>query len=506
MSDATEQTAPVVEETVMANNEPEVQATENSAEDTLDSADGAAKVTEQLESATITPAVGTPNVDTPNTDYLIANDQDPNSKKVTLADLSAKGAALYAYRNYEEAAEVFSRASVLQAEINGETAPENAEILFHYGRSLFKVGQSKSDVLGGPAVSEKKKNTEGKAKKPVQTEADKVTQEGVGIVAEQKEGEKKTEDIKGDKKPLFQFTGDENFDESDEEENAEGEEDEEEDDDLATAFEILDLARVCYMKRLEALENEQSEESGKGKEAAEDSPTIRHVKERLADTHDALSEISLENERYPNAIEDGRTSLKFKMELYPEESEIIAEAHFKLSLALEFASVTTAGDDGANAKREDMDQGLRDEAVKEMELAIKSSKLKLQNKEVELATMASPEDNELARKSIQEMKELIGDMEQRLVDLRNDPIDAKDILGADAGPIGGILGAAIGESAAETKARVDEAKKTATDLSGLVRKKNKDESTGGSDTESNGKRKAEESAEDTEAKKAKVDA
>lgn len=61
-----------------------------------------------------------------------------------------------------------------------------------------------------------------------------------------------------------------------------------------------------------------------------------------------------------------------------------------------------------------MDQGLRDEAVKEMELAIKSSNLKLQNKEVELATMASPEDNELARKSITEMKEVIGDMEQRV--------------------------------------------------------------------------------------------
>jgi hypothetical protein len=102
------------------------------------------------------------------------------------------------------------------------------------------------------------------------------------------------------------------------------------------------------------------------------------------------------------------------LELYPEESEIIAEAHFKLSLALEFASVTVADDDGTGAKREEMDQSLRDEAVKEMELAIKSSKLKLQNKEVELATMASPEDNELARKSIQEMKEVIGDMEQRV--------------------------------------------------------------------------------------------
>ncbi|RBQ66544.1 hypothetical protein FVER14953_21314 [Fusarium verticillioides] len=160
-----------------------------------------------------------------------------------------------------------------------------------------------------------------------------------------------------------------------------------------------------------------------------------------------------------------------------------------------------------------MDQGLRDEAVKEMELAIKSSKLKLQNKEVELATMASPEDNELARKSIQEMKEVIGDMEQRLVELRNDPIDAKDILGADAGPIGGILGAALGESAAETKARVDEAKKTATDLSGLVRKKNKDEPAAeepeaarAPEAETNGKRKAEEPAEDPETKKAKVEA
>jgi hypothetical protein len=55
---------------------------------------------------------------------------------------------------------------------------------------------------------------------------------------------------------------------------------------------------VCYLKRLEALEKEEQEESGKGKEAAEDSPIVRHVKERLADTHDALSEISLENERY----------------------------------------------------------------------------------------------------------------------------------------------------------------------------------------------------------------
>lgn len=102
------------------------------------------------------------------------------------------------------------------------------------------------------------------------------------------------------------------------------------------------------------------------------------------------------------------------MELYPEESEVIAEAHYKLSLALEFASITTAADDGTTTERKEIDQGLRDEAVKEMELAIKSFKLKLQNTEVEMVENANPEENAVSKTEIAEMKELIGDMEQRV--------------------------------------------------------------------------------------------
>lgn len=220
-------------------------------------------------------------------------DTDPKSRKVTLADLAAKGTTLYIHKNYEEAAEVFATASELQAELNGETAPENAEILFHYGRSLFKVGQSKSDVLGGAAAGEKKPASGAKPK----TEEQKVTQEGVALAvseAEQPKTEKeKDAGVPDVKKPLFQFTGDENFDDSDDEEPDGEAEPEEEDDDLGTAFEILDLARVCYNKQLDALQDE-----GKGKGTGEMSPKERHIKERLADTHDALAEISLENERY----------------------------------------------------------------------------------------------------------------------------------------------------------------------------------------------------------------
>ncbi|KAF4504020.1 hypothetical protein G6O67_008642 [Ophiocordyceps sinensis] len=519
---------------------------------------------DELKAADASPAAAASTSSQP---VAADDDQDIKSKRVTLADLSAKGSALYAHKNYEEAADIFSLASVLQAEMNGELDPDNAEILFHYGRSLFKVGQCKSDVFGCPVAADKRAAEERAAEERAAEEraaeeraADKRAvarsnspsgkhypphfippearirgkggKRGSSAVAAQdrqpasvdaqdqqpasvdsKDQQPASVDSKdqqpasvdaqdqqpasvdeaegakphvakeaaagadaGAKKPLFQFTGDENFDNSDAEDEDHAADDEsqgEEDDDMATAFEILDLARVCYLKKLEKLSLET--QSAKGKELEQqDSPMVRHVKERMADTHDCLAEISLENEQYLNAVEDGRVSLQYKMELYPEDSEIVAEAHYKLSLALEFASMTTSGDDGANTKRKVTDQGLRDEAIREMYLAIKSFKLKMQGKEVELATMASPEDNDLARIAIAEMKEVVWDMEQRLVDLRKDPIDVDALSGIPVNQ----------PPSAEAQARADEAAKNATDLTGMVRKKTKDAAP-------NGKRKVE---------------
>jgi hypothetical protein len=147
-----------------------------------------------------------------------------NSVKVSMADLCAKGASHYALKNYNEAAEYYARASELQAELNGEMDPENAEILFLYGRSLFKVGQSKSDVLGGAGSKDKKKpkpsakNGEGPSSAPA-GELDRIAEEEVAIIADKNGTEpKKEEESEGTKKPLFQFTGDENFEDSDEDE------------------------------------------------------------------------------------------------------------------------------------------------------------------------------------------------------------------------------------------------------------------------------------------------
>ncbi|KAI1332855.1 hypothetical protein F5Y16DRAFT_356753 [Xylariaceae sp. FL0255] len=462
----------------------------------------------------INSAVGTPQSLPP-----MDPEERAKSINVSLADMVAKATALYQSKKYEEAAEIFSTTTERQAELNGEMAPENADVLFLYGRCLFKVGQSNSDVLGGKApTSEKKKTAEkAKAKKLAtaateeKTDAEKVTEEGVALVAKNASTEELGEGMTDAKKPLFQFTGDETFEDSDEEEEgAEAEnqeEEEEEDDDLAVAFEILELSRVLFEQQLQASKNpESTEDTDKKVEEGEEDKMSRHITERLSDIHDLLAEISLENEKFPEAIKDCRATLKYKQELYSQDSEIIAEAHFKLSLALEFASITTtSGEEEEGSKT--VNEEMRNEAADELVKAIESTKLKLKNKEVDLAMMHAPEDNEETRKQITEVKEILADMEQRLTDLRKPPVDMNDALGQD-NPLSGILGQVLGESSTQAAERVEEARKNAKDLSGLVRKKTKkpEPESEAKPEESNGKRKAEDPADGGEdSKKAKVE-
>jgi HAT1-interacting factor 1 len=99
--------------------------------------------------------------------------------------------------------------------------------------------------------------------------------------------------------------------------------------------------------------------------------------------------------------------------------------------------------------------------------------------------------------------------------LKEGPVDIeglKSALGMSGGnSMGGILETTIGETPAEAAARVEEAKKGANDLTGLVRKKDKrdtnDSGTPEVTVNANGKRKAgEDPDEDSEtSKKAKVE-
>ncbi|KAI7059092.1 hypothetical protein KC352_g43959, partial [Hortaea werneckii] len=262
-----------------------------------------------------------------------------------LDHLKASATKEYSLKNYAAAAEFYSEAAEVQDQLNGEMVPENADLLYQYGRCLYHVAVSKSDVLGGkvaggeePKRKKRKVAAESSAAGAADGDGSAVIgdalksgeqkmADGVGEAAgERKDGAKEEKPGAGNN-PYFQITGDENWTDSEDDEEAEAEAEEEEDD-FATAYEILDMARVLLGRKMESLQ----QLAGKGKGTIEQ-PEVRQVKERLADTHDLQAEISLENERFSDAINDTRDALALKLELYPQESSLIAEAHFKLSLA-----------------------------------------------------------------------------------------------------------------------------------------------------------------------------
>jgi HAT1-interacting factor 1 len=418
----------------------------------------------------------------------------PAQLQAQLEQLKASATQQYSLKNYSAAAEFYSEAAEVQDQVNGEMSPDNSDLLYQYGRCLYHLGVSKSDVLGGKVAGNNNNggSEEPKRKKRKTAAAPAVAESsaagGERAVADAlKNGEQKLAEVEEEReedgkaeeaaaaasssKPFFQITGDENWTDSEEEDDDDGEdageggdEEEEEDDDFAIAYEILDVARVLLGRKLESLDAS--------------SPEARQVKERLADTHDLQAEIKLENEQFADAVTDAKAALSFKLQLYPQESGMIAEAHYKLAIALDFASlpVTSAEDEEQNAtasssapkEEPKVNEEMRAEAAAEMEKAIASCQLRIK------PTEASGKPQ--AASTIADIKSMVSEMKNRLVDLRNPsqalipaggPADVPD--GAD--PLRGVLGAMLGTSKAEQAKRIQEATSQANDLSGLVKKR-----------------------------------
>jgi HAT1-interacting factor 1 len=334
--------------------------------------------------------------------------------KEKLEELKQKASLQYSLKEYSNAADHYADAVEIQAELNGEMAPENAELLFYYGRALYKVAIAKSDVLGAKvAQEEKKKPKSQKAPKKAATEAS-------NSAANDAKDDTKEDSVAS--KPYFQLTGDENWDDSDdEEEGAEGEQEEE--DDFANAYEIFDIARVLYEKKLESLE--AGDDQGKGKGKVEMKPEVRAIKEKLADCHGFLVEISFENERFHDALPDARAALALQEELHPFEHENVNEAHYSLSLALEFASVSKVRDQQAGRdadepgdegqEKGEIDWDMRNEAAKQTQLAIDSLEARLKVEEAaRTSDTLTPEQKKEKETIIQDKKGMLEDLKTRV--------------------------------------------------------------------------------------------
>jgi HAT1-interacting factor 1 len=428
--------------------------------------------------------------------------------KEKLEELSKAASLHYSTKNFAAAAHNYADAVEIQAELNGEMAPENAELLFYYGRALYKVAVAKSDVLGNKVAQEDKKKT--KSKKAARAEAGEGSSAANGAKAEQKE-----ELV--DSKPFFSLTGDENWTDSEDENDEQEGEQEEEDDDFGNAYETFEMARVLYSRQLESLEGADGADKGK----AELTPQVRAIKEKIADCHGFLVEISLENERFHDAVSDARASVALQEELNPMEHENVTESHYSLSLALEFASVSKIREDqtgksseapadattGAADDEEDVDWDLRNEAVKHTELAMQSLKSRLEKEEAALSSETLTPEQKKAKKAVIEDKQgMLEELTNRVTELKVDPAK-QEIDSLDPTVFQGLLGGLLGADKATQKAKIAEATKGANDVSGMVKKKAKPVPVpaAGSSGSGSGKRKLEVDGEGAVGKRSKTE-
>ncbi|KAG7093956.1 hypothetical protein E1B28_007589 [Marasmius oreades] len=227
--------------------------------------------------------------------------QDVSEMSAEIAIEHAKRA--FALKKYEHSVEYYARALEVVTDQVGEDSPQVADLYFSYGKALLENAISQNAVLGKEQQ-----------------------QEEVG----QQEENKASNSTNG---PILSFSGDvedapeedpavdllaqsadaERADEGEEEEDGEPE------DDFNAAWEVFEMARSIYEKQ-------------KILGSSDD------VSLKLADTYIALGDVSLETEKFDQAITDYESALSLKEDLLPFSSRQIAEAHYKLCIVLDLTS------------------------------------------------------------------------------------------------------------------------------------------------------------------------
>ncbi|KZV63182.1 hypothetical protein PENSPDRAFT_657515 [Peniophora sp. CONT] len=216
----------------------------------------------------------------------------------------------FALRKYEEAVEQYATALEKATEQYGaEDAPELADLYLSYGKALLENAISTSDVLG--------KNGEKDGPEP-EGEIDPAKAGKLFSFS----GDGDEEDLAVDlfaqaAKAVAEADAAEAQGEGQGEDDEDEEDDGEPEDDFNAAWDALELARSIYEKR------------------ADEGELVRLA---LADTLISLGDVSLETEKFEQAITDYSAGLQHKKDLLPLSSRQIAEAHYKLSMVLDLTS------------------------------------------------------------------------------------------------------------------------------------------------------------------------
>merc|ERR1719500_1823345 len=309
-------------------------------------------------------------------------EDDKDDLKKAMAKLAAGKRALLV-QDSNDAVENLAEACELLGKVYGETGKEMGDSYFLYGKALLEEARKEAGVIDnafdgvevasedeaedssfveGPKLSkeeedkiaeqvdealvknyedceEAKKAAAEKAKKESEenSEEDEEEEEGGEDAKEEEEGTpaqevdgagpsssaepEGAENVKDNESIASNDAGTSEVKDSTDK-NAIEKEEEEDPSNLQLAWEILELAKSCFSKHADSL--------------PADSENRMEIESKLSETYQTLGEVSIENENYPQAIEDLTMCLRRRQDLLPEDSRCIAETHYQLGVALGF--------------------------------------------------------------------------------------------------------------------------------------------------------------------------
>merc|ERR1711971_1348770 len=344
-------------------------------------------------------------------------------------------------QDISSAVESLGEACELLAQEFGDKAPECAEAYFYYGKALLEAARLEAGVLGNIDTDdseEKSEDDEDNEEQGGDTEEGNINPDDnavdeennqeeaeSGEAATSAEPEKEKEEIAGD--------GKETQDAAEQEV-----EDEEDPSNLQLAWEMLELAKMVLTEQLEG-ENK----AGLTEEARSS------LEKRLFETFLILGEVSLENENYPQAVEDLSICLEKQKAVLPEDSRNIAVTYYQLGIA-----------QGFNMKYE--------EAVDTLGLAIAVLKKRIDNlaKKTESVDESKKDDVFYTReKEMAELESLIPEIKEKITDT----IEMKEEIGFGSSSSGDASSSSAGSSKPISSISIKRKAETSTESEKKVR-------------------------------------
>merc|ERR1712156_252980 len=340
---------------------------------------------------TKSPATATENGTNGDTKSPAKEDDKQDDLKKVMAKLAAGKRALLV-QDSNDAVENLAEACELLGKVYGETGKEMGDSYFLYGKALLEEARKEAGVIDNAFDGEEsEENSEEDEEEEEAGEDETPAQEVDGAGPSTANGEAGAENVKDNESIGSNEAGtSETKDSTDK--NAIEKEEEEDPSNLQLAWEILELAKSCFSKHADSL--------------PADSETRMEVEAKLSETYQTLGEVSIENENYPQAIEDLTMCLRRRQDLLPEDNRSVAETHYQLGVALGF---NTQFDEAVNALND---------AISVLEKRVTNLKEKKESRDP--STKDAPAiDDDTRLKEIAELEGLIPEIREKIADTKD---------------------------------------------------------------------------------------